>query len=134
VFSEKWPVKRAAKDLKQRVLRAPDGLRLAKRAGLRRRRFFWRFLVKNDTPHPLVFVSVASKGFGYDVSPLFATLAGRFISVAAKGLKARMGSGQCAVVRGEERWNVGTLVGLKVQERTCPREGGRRKRAGKDGA
>jgi hypothetical protein len=33
------------------------------------------------------FVSVASKGFSKTVSPLFATLAGRFISVAVKGLR-----------------------------------------------
>jgi hypothetical protein len=33
------------------------------------------------------FVSVASKGFSETVSLLFATLAGRSISVAAKGLK-----------------------------------------------
>jgi hypothetical protein len=35
---------------------------------------------------PLFFVSVASKGFTHAVSLLFATLAGIFISVAAKGL------------------------------------------------
>ena len=34
----------------------------------------------------MFFVSVASKGFSFAVSLLFATLAGRFISVAAKGL------------------------------------------------
>jgi hypothetical protein len=33
------------------------------------------------------FVSVASKGLSHAVSLLFATLAGRSISVAAKGLK-----------------------------------------------
>jgi hypothetical protein len=33
------------------------------------------------------FVSVASKGFSYIVSPLFATLTGRSISVASKGLR-----------------------------------------------
>ena len=37
-------------------------------------------------PTPLFSVSVASKGFRNRVNPLFATLAGRFISVAAKGL------------------------------------------------
>jgi hypothetical protein len=37
------------------------------------------------------FVSVASKGFSKVVSLLFATLAGWFISVAAKGVKARAG-------------------------------------------
>jgi len=35
-----------------------------------------------------VFVSVASKGFSLGVSLLFATLAGRSIGVAAKGVKA----------------------------------------------
>ena len=35
-------------------------------------------------------VSVASKGFGKAVSLLFATLAGRTISVAAKGVKGRV--------------------------------------------
>ena len=35
---------------------------------------------------PLFFVSVASKGFTHAVSLLFATLAGIFVSVAAKGL------------------------------------------------
>jgi hypothetical protein len=34
----------------------------------------------------MFFVSVASKGVNHAVSLLFATLAGRFISVAAKGL------------------------------------------------
>src|SRR6266404_9919646 len=37
-------------------------------------------------PHPLFFVSAESKGLRDRVNPLFATLAGRFISVAAKGL------------------------------------------------
>ena len=37
-------------------------------------------------PTPLFFVSVASKGFSWTVSLLFATLAGRRTSVAAKGL------------------------------------------------
>ena len=36
--------------------------------------------------HPLFFVSVESKGFRDCVSRLFAILAGRFVSVAAKGL------------------------------------------------
>ena len=38
---------------------------------------------------PLFFVSVASKGVSFAVSLLFAALAGRFISVAAKGLMGR---------------------------------------------
>src|SRR6266403_5496870 len=50
----------------------------------------WSFLrnelVNHNTPTPLFFVSVASKGFSPAVSLLFATLAGRSISVAAKGL------------------------------------------------
>jgi hypothetical protein len=44
-------------------------------------------------PTPLFFVSVASKGFSHGVSLLFATLAGRFISVAAKGLRGRGNGG-----------------------------------------
>ena len=36
----------------------------------------------------MFFVNVASKGLSRDVSLLFATLAGRSISVAAKGLRA----------------------------------------------
>ena len=43
-------------------------------------------LVNHNTPHPLFFVSVASKGVSPAVSLLFATLAWRSISVAAKGL------------------------------------------------
>jgi hypothetical protein len=50
-------------------------------------------------------VGVASKRFSWTVSLLFATLTGRFISVAAKGLKAivgsdpdRVGAGQWTVV------------------------------------
>jgi hypothetical protein len=39
-----------------------------------------------DSPTPAFFVSVASKEVRFPVSLLFATLAGRFISVAAKGL------------------------------------------------
>jgi hypothetical protein len=42
--------------------------------------------LKDLTPTPLFFVSVASKGVSFAVSLLFATLAGRAISVAAKGL------------------------------------------------
>lgn len=41
---------------------------------------------QKEAPHPLFFVSVTSKGFSLAVSLLFSTLAGRFISVAAKGL------------------------------------------------
>jgi hypothetical protein len=47
------------------------------------------FLVNhNRDPSPVFFVSVASKGLNRTVSLLFATLARRPISVAAKGLKA----------------------------------------------
>src|SRR6266446_3050094 len=42
---------------------------------------------QGGTPTPLFFVSVASKGFSLAVSLLFATLAGRSISVAVKGLR-----------------------------------------------
>jgi hypothetical protein len=49
-------------------------------------------------PHPVFSVSVASKGLSHTISLLFATLAGIFISVAAKGLKARVGSDQWTVV------------------------------------
>jgi len=40
----------------------------------------------DETASPLFFVSVAAKGVSSTVSLLFATLAGRCISVAAKGL------------------------------------------------
>jgi hypothetical protein len=40
----------------------------------------------------MFFVSVASKRFSRTVSLLFATFAGKSISVAAKGLKAIVGS------------------------------------------
>ena len=45
--------------------------------------------LKDVTPPPGFFASVASKEFSFTVSLLFATLAGRFISVAAKGLTVR---------------------------------------------
>ena len=51
-----------------------------------------RLEFQNGKNTPRFFVSVASKGFSNSVSLLFATLAGRSISVAAKGLKARVGS------------------------------------------
>ncbi len=49
---------------------------------------FWLALLVNNnrTPSPLFFVSVASKGLSPTVSLLFATLAGKTINVAAKGL------------------------------------------------
>jgi len=52
----------------------------------------------SDCPPPVFFVSVASKEFSWNVSLLFATLAGRAISVAAKGLK---GWGFCKRYEGE---------------------------------
>ncbi len=55
----------------------------------------------NRDPSPLFFVSVASKGLSQSVSLLFATLAGRSISVASKGLKARVGSGPETVGAGQ---------------------------------
>jgi hypothetical protein len=60
---------------------------------------------KNKKGTPLFFVSVASKGLSQAVSLLFATLAGRSISVASKGLKAGVGSHQLAVVgQGTGSW------------------------------
>jgi hypothetical protein len=38
-------------------------------------------------PTPAVFVSVAFKGVSSDVSLLFAALVGKFVSVAAKGVR-----------------------------------------------
>jgi hypothetical protein len=49
-------------------------------------------VVNHNTLLPLFFVSVASKGLSLPVSLLFATLAGRSISVAVKG------------VMGADRW------------------------------
>jgi hypothetical protein len=69
----------------------------------------------------MFFVSVASKGFSCGVSLLFATLAGRSISVAAKGLKTmverdpdRVAAGPWTVVNGEKkgRWGMGNPSGL----------------------
>ena len=49
-------------------------------------------------------VSVASKGFSCGVSLLFATLAGRFISVAAKGLTGAECDRDCCRVGGGVGW------------------------------
>ena len=49
-----------------------------------------------DYPHPVFFVSVASKGFTESVSLLFATHAERPISVADKGLREGDGGTQGA--------------------------------------
>src|SRR6266850_2529781 len=70
---------------------------------------------------PLFFVSVASKGLSSAVSLLFATLAGKSISVAAKGFKR------------VDCWREGNCVGWKDSEevrRTTWRAGmdGRRRR------
>jgi hypothetical protein len=48
---------------------------------------------------PVFFVSVASKGVRNSVSLLFATLAGEFISVAAKGLTQAIGCRESSFVR-----------------------------------
>ncbi len=47
---------------------------------------------------PLFFARIASKGLSQAVSLLFTTLAGRLIRVAAKGLKAIVGTDQRTVV------------------------------------
>jgi len=49
-------------------------------------------LVNHNTPTPLFFVSVDSKGLSDPVSSLFATLTGGFISVDSKNVTARIGS------------------------------------------
>ena len=54
----------------------------------------------------MFFVSVASKGLSQAVSLLFATLTGRSISVAAKGLKAIVGGDSDKVPTGS-----GSLIG-----------------------
>jgi hypothetical protein len=54
----------------------------------------------------MFFVSVASKGLSLGVSLLFATLAGSFISVAVKGLKAIVGSDPDRVGAGHGRWGI----------------------------
>ncbi len=51
------------------------------------------FGLKDVPPTPMFFVSVASKQLSQAVSLLFATLAGRSISVAAKGLRGIAGQG-----------------------------------------
>jgi hypothetical protein len=76
---------------------------------------------------PAFFVSVASKGFRWAVNPLSATLAGRAISVAAKRLKAVVGSdpgrvptGSGSLIRADQRTvasggkSVGMFEGLQV--------------------
>src|SRR5690242_4256897 len=55
----------------------------------------WEASCRGDPP-PL-FVSVASKGFSVFVSVVFATLAGRLISVADKGLREGCGRTQGAL-------------------------------------
>ena len=91
------------------------------------------------TPLPRFFVS-ASKGFSRAVSRLFATLAGRPISVAAKGLNAivssnpdRVGARQWTVVSGgksngrelekgrRRAWFGGTLLSDRVGSFDRPR-------------
>jgi len=70
------------------------------------------WLTITGTPYPMFFVSVASKWFSKTVSLLFATLAGRSISVAAKGVKAIVGSDPDSVGAGQ--W---TLVGEEKNRR-----------------
>ena len=48
---------------------------------------------RHGIPPPVISISVASKGFSWAVSLLFATLAGRHISVASKALRGIVGSG-----------------------------------------
>ena|SRR5437868_6505674 len=48
------------------------------------------FQIGKDTPHPWFFVSVASKGFSFSVSLVFATLARQSISVASKEVRRAM--------------------------------------------
>ena len=59
----------------------------------------------------MFFVSVASKGLSCGVSLLFATLAGRSISVAAKGLKAIAEKDPERVGQVSGRWSVGRRTG-----------------------
>jgi hypothetical protein len=68
---------------------------------------------------PSFFVSVASKGVKNIVSLLFATLAGRSKSVAAKGL-------------GGQIWlQSGRLAGRKVDDTEVPRGEGRAEQTGR---
>jgi hypothetical protein len=71
---------------------------------------FERWNVK-IAPNPRFFVSVASKGFSIDVSLLFATLTGRPIRVANKGVgdaeqrkESKIGK---RIVSTSERWGHG---------------------------
>ncbi len=68
---------------------------------------------------PLFFVSVASKGLSQAVSLLFATLAVRSISVAAKGLRAIVDSGQWTGVTGQKKrgWGMGNPSGSLERSR-----------------
>ena len=68
---------------------------------------------------PAFFVGVASKRLSRTVSLLFATLAGRFTSVAAKGLMAVVGSaptgsGQALFAEAEGMKSDGRAAGSKV--------------------
>ena len=67
-----------------------------------------RLKIAPKNPLPVFFVSVASKGFSFAVSLLFATV---FISVAPKGLRARVrgdpdrvGAGEWEAVSREKNW------------------------------
>jgi hypothetical protein len=64
--------------------------------------------VVGETPTPLFFVSVASKGVGFFVNPLNATLAAWFVSVAFKWVRKGRFCGDLGVsgrtrTRGKER-------------------------------
>jgi hypothetical protein len=65
--------------------------------------------MERRNPHPMFFVSIASKGLRLAVSLLFATLAGRSISIAGKGLTGRLIGEK--VTRMDEK-TLGELEGL----------------------
>jgi hypothetical protein len=65
------------------------------------------FVLKEATP--VLFVSVAAKGFSLTVSLLFATLARRSISVASKGLRGSIAWGRWGHL--QDCWKVGMFEG-----------------------
>jgi hypothetical protein len=87
---------------------------------------------RGGVPTPLFFVSVAFKGVSFAVSLLFASLAGSFISVAAKGLMGAwcwrestpLGWGD---LKGPGTsfwcWQAGRLEGCEEQNETEARRG-----------
>jgi len=80
----------------------------------------------NRDTHLVFFVSVASKGFSKTVSLLFATLAGRSINVAAKGVTAIVGSDPDRVPTGS-----GSLIGAGHWT-VVSEEKNRRRKQGRD--